>query len=160
MPCVACDQNTATRGCGDCKRLLYCSQACAAAHWETHLIECGYWLENIDQTTRDNASFRRVLYTTSTQQLVVMYLKPGEDVGVEVHPKTTQFVRVVRGSGEAMMGRGLSDLGPGSVVMIPPGTRHNLWADQESGGLWFYTIYSPPEHDANTHQKQKTPDVK
>ena len=153
--CISCDSAYARQRCGDCKQLLYCSYVCAQTHWESHKIGCGFWIPNIDVTTAENSSFRKVLYTTSTQQLVVMYLKPGQDIGMEAHPRTTQFVRVVRGTGEAVMGRGISPLEDASIVMVPPGVRHNIIASEKGRGLWLYTIYSPPEHAEDTHQEEK-----
>jgi mannose-6-phosphate isomerase-like protein (cupin superfamily) len=168
--CVTCNSHTRIAECAGCHALLYCSQGCAQIDWNAgHSAKCvpvrcasvgcgdGFSDLNLDDTTARNAHYRQVLYTTDTQQLVVMHLRPGEDVGTEVHPETTQFVRVVRGSGEAMMGRGLSQLSEGSAIMVPPGVRHNVWASKDGQGLWFYTLYSPPEHPVDTLQERKPP---
>lgn len=161
--CVACKRSERVAECTGCGELLYCSEECSINAWiDGHSAACGtlrvghgFWDANLDTTTARNAHYRRVLYTTSTQQLVLMRLRPGEDVGTEVHPETTQFVRVVRGEGRAMMSRSITEMVPGSAVMVPPGTRHNVWASAKGPGLWFYTLYSPPEHPEDALQERK-----
>ena len=59
---------------------------------------------NIESKTEENDNFREVLFTGPHSQLVVMALKPGEDIGLEIHPDTDQFIRVEEGTGRAMIG--------------------------------------------------------
>ena len=40
---------------------------------------------DIENDTIKNKNFRQVLYTGNNMQLVVMSLKPGEDIGDEIH---------------------------------------------------------------------------
>ena len=54
---------------------------------------------NISDLTEKNSDFRRVLYTGKNLQLVLMSLKPGEDIGEEVHDNVDQFFRIEEGSG-------------------------------------------------------------
>lgn len=103
---------------------------------------------NIENATLRNNRFRKVLYTTPTMQLVLMSLKPGEEIGSEVHPYTTQFIRVESGSGIAIMGNERKRLRDGISVVIPPGTRHNVTNTSKTEPLKLYTLYSPPEHPA------------
>ena len=100
---------------------------------------------NIERTTLDNTYFRQVITTSPTMQLVVMSLIPGEDIGYEVHPYVTQFIRVEAGRGVARIGDEYYDLQPNSAVFIPL----NVWHDIINIGdedLKLYTIYSPPNH--------------
>ena len=60
------------------------------------------YVHSIEKAAQQNATFRTVLYTAKNCQLVVMSLKPGEDIGVEVH-KLDQFFRVEEGEGKAVL---------------------------------------------------------
>ena len=148
-----CDQGKERRGrCNLCSTPL-----CGAACFQKHVaIGCGFYLPDLGERTVENDAFLRVLMTTSTQQLTVMYLSPGEDIGTEIHPKTTQSVRVEKGNGWASVDRGLYKLAEESWVTIPPGNEHNIWADKDGGGLWLYSIYSPPHHPAGAVYQLKT----
>jgi len=99
---------------------------------------------NIEQATKENNNFRKVLYTAKNSQLVVMSLKPKEDIGEEVH-HLDQFIRVEKGKGRAVLNGVEHDIEDGSAVVIPAGTRHNIINTGE-GSMKLYTIYSPPEH--------------
>lgn len=105
-----------------------------------------YYNENIEETTIENENFRTVLYTDPRLQLVVMSLKPGEEIGMEVHNELDQFVRVEKGEGKAVLDGKEFALGDGSVVIVPKGTNHNIVNTSDSMPLKLYTIYSPPEH--------------
>ena len=56
---------------------------------------------NIEKDTIKNRNFRKVLYTGKNSQLVLMSLKPKEDIGMEVHPDNDQFLRFEGGRGRA-----------------------------------------------------------
>ena len=89
-----------------------------------------------------------------------MHLKPVEDIGAEVHPHTTQSLRVEKGKGYATVERGLYQLEKESWLTIPPARQHNVWADEKGPGLWIYVIYSPPEHPVRLVQETKPPSEK
>lgn len=99
---------------------------------------------NIEKATEDNDNFRKVLYTAKHSQLVVMALKPGEEIGEEVHSHLDQFLRIEEGNGKAVLDGVEHDIEDGSAVVVPAGTRHNFISGAE--GMKLYTIYSPPEH--------------
>lgn len=103
---------------------------------------------NIKDITLENNYYRQVLSTTPTQQLVVMSLKPKEEIGLEVHPYTTQFIRIEQGKGIAIMDDTYCDIEDDDAIVIPPNTYHNI---KNTGNipLKLYTIYSPPEHPYN-----------
>jgi mannose-6-phosphate isomerase-like protein (cupin superfamily) len=111
------------------------------------------WSANIEEATNDNTTFRTVLFTGKTLQLTVMSLKPGEEIGLEVHEDRDQFIRVEKGRARVVMGpakdrldetRELSD---DWAVIVPSGTWHNVINDGD-GELKLYSLYAPPEHPA------------
>lgn len=104
---------------------------------------------NISNITESNIYFRRVLATTPTMQLVVMSLAPGEDIGFEIHPYITQFIRVEKGNGIAIINKQQYNLSDGSAIIIPMETEHNIINTSTNELLQLYTIYSPPNHPKN-----------
>lgn len=114
----------------------------------------GYHVD-INQRTEDNEYFREVLFTGPLSQLVVMALKPGEDIGQETHPNTDQFIRVEEGTGKAMIGGQEYELQDGSAIVIPAGAEHNVINTSAHESLKLYTVYTPPEHADGTIHKTK-----
>ncbi len=112
---------------------------------------------NIEKETLDNKYFRKVLFTNKKQQLAVMSLPKYTDIGLEKHSKISQFIRVESGSGVALFknkGKIIKTrIKEGSVVIINPGTSHNIIAGRN--GLKLYTIYSPPNHPKDCIQIMK-----
>lgn len=102
------------------------------------------YVQDIEAIAIGNEDFRKVLYTASNCQLVVMALKPKEEIGAEVH-KLDQFFRVEEGHGEAVLDGVRTALQAGSAVVVPAGARHNI-INTGSESLKLYTIYSPPNH--------------
>ena len=103
------------------------------------------FVTELEQATLENTDFRRVLYTAKHSQLVLMSLKPGEDIGAEVHT-LDQFIRVEAGQGKAMLGSAEHALSDGSCVVVPAGVTHNIINTSATLPLKLYTVYSPPEH--------------
>lgn len=98
---------------------------------------------DIESATLKNNKFRKILYTTRDLQVVLMSLRPDEEIGMEKH-NGTQFIRVESGSGRAIVKGRLYLLRDGSAITIDPNTNHNIIAGDR--GLKLYTIYSPPQH--------------
>jgi mannose-6-phosphate isomerase-like protein (cupin superfamily) len=112
------------------------------------------YVQDIEALAVKNEDFRRVLYTARFSQLVLMALKPKEDIGEEVHT-LDQFFRVEEGTGEAVMEGVRTPIRPGFAVVVPAGTRHNI-VNTGSGPLKLYTLYSPPNHrDGVVHRTRK-----
>lgn len=111
--------------------------------------------DNIEQSTLQNNYYRRVIYTTPEMQLVYMSLRPQEEIGMEKHPQTTQFIRIESGTGLAVIGTHSYLLKDGIAVIIPPNTDHNIINISSTNKLKLYTLYSPPEHSPNTLIKSK-----
>ena len=102
------------------------------------------YVHRIEKAALKNKTFRTVLYTAKNCQLVVMSLKPGEDIGEEVH-KLDQFLRVEKGKGKAVLDGVEHRIKPGFAILVPAGTRHNL-INGPSGRMKLYTLYAPPNH--------------
>lgn len=100
----------------------------------------------IERATLDNNSFRKVLYTSKHSQLVLMTLRPGEDIGMEVHPNNDQFFRFEEGQGECVIDGNVYAVEGGDAVVIPAGAEHNVINTSSKDALKMYTIYSPPHH--------------
>ncbi|MGV3504680.1 MAG: cupin domain-containing protein [Adhaeribacter sp.] len=101
---------------------------------------------NIEKATLENANFRKVLYTAKNMQLVLMSLKPGEEIGEETHPDNDQFFRFEGGTGKCLVDGHEYDVKDGDVVIIPAGARHNVKNVDNASALKMYTIYAPPHH--------------
>lgn len=109
---------------------------------------------NIEKAAGENNNFRKVIYTARYSQLVLMSLKPGEDIGEEVHD-LDQFFRIEKGEGKAILNGAEYPLADGSAVVVPAGTKHNI-VNTSSGEMKLYTIYSPPEHrDGVVHSSKE-----
>jgi len=100
----------------------------------------------IERETRKNADFRRVLYTGKHSQLVLMSLKPGEEIGEETHEDVDQFFRFEAGVGNVIIDGVEHRVKDGNGVIVPAGARHNVVNTSKRANLKLYTIYSPPEH--------------
>ena len=102
------------------------------------------FVKNIEGMATHNEEFRKVLYTATNCQLVLMALKPQEEIGAEVH-KLDQFFRVEQGSGEADLDGVRTPISTGFAVLIPAGTRHNI-VNTGNESMKLYTLYAPPNH--------------
>src|ERR1035437_4212145 len=102
------------------------------------------FVQDIEGLAVKNDEFRRVLYTAKQSQLVLMALKPKEEIGAEVH-KSDQFFRVEEGIGEAVLDGVRTAIRAGFAVVVPGGTNHNI-INTGSAPLKLYTLYSPPNH--------------
>ena len=102
------------------------------------------YVQDIESVAIENGDFRRVLYTARNCQIVVMALKPKEDIGAEVH-KLDQFFRVEQGHGEVVLDGVKTAIQAGYAVVVPAGTMHNI-INTGTEPMKLYTIYSPPNH--------------
>lgn len=102
------------------------------------------FIKNIEDLALYNDDFRQVLYTSKNCQLVIMALKPKEEIGMEVH-QLDQFFRVEEGNGEAILDGVRTDIHEGFAVLVPAGTNHNI-INTGSVPLKLYTLYAPPNH--------------
>jgi mannose-6-phosphate isomerase-like protein (cupin superfamily) len=110
---------------------------------------------NIEKDTLRNKNFRKVLYTSKHSQLVVMSLKPKEDIGMETHPENDQFLRFEGGRGRVEIDGNKYTVKDGDAVIIPAGAKHNVTNMSSTEALQLYTIYSPPHHKDGIVRKTK-----
>ena len=110
---------------------------------------------NLEAETRKNTDFRRVLYTGNYSQLVLMRLRPGEEIGEETHDDVDQFFRFEEGEGLVTIDNTKHTVKDGSGVIVPSGAKHNVINTSKSADLKLYTIYSPPEHQDKVVRKTK-----
>ena len=112
------------------------------------------FVTNIEKESIENGDFRKVLYTSKNLQLVLMSLRPMEDIGEEVH-ELDQFFRVEAGVGKSVLNGEERELQDGSIVIIPAGTMHNIINTSADQFLKLYTLYSPPNHRDGVVHKTK-----
>ncbi|MEI6519230.1 MAG: cupin domain-containing protein [bacterium] len=120
---------------------------------ENVIVKKGF-VQNIEKVAIKNDDFRRVLYTSTQSQLVLMALKPNEEIGMESH-KSDQFFRVEKGSGEVIINGVKTSIQAGFAVVVPGGAKHNI-INTGKDSMKLYTIYSPPNHrDGVVHHTRK-----
>ncbi len=113
------------------------------------------FVENIEKLSLENEYFRKVLYTAKNSQLVIMSLKPNEDIGEEVH-QLDQFIRCEAGVGKAVLNGVEYAISDGFAVVIPSGVKHNIVNTSSDQALKLYTFYSPPNRrDGVAHQTKE-----
>lgn len=110
--------------------------------------------DDIEEETIKNTNFRHVVYTGDYLQLVLMKLKPGEDIGVETHGND-QFFRFEKGTGEVHIDNNLYEVTDGSAVVVPAGAKHNVINTSPVNDLHMYTIYAAPHHLDGIQHKTK-----
>jgi len=109
---------------------------------------------NIEKDTIENINFRKVLFTAKNLQLVLMSLKPKEDIGEEIH-ENDQFFRFEKGKGKVIINNTEYSVKDGDSVIVPKGEKHNIINISDEEDLKLYTIYSPPHHKDGTIEKNK-----
>ncbi|MFL0373037.1 cupin domain-containing protein [Paenibacillus amylolyticus] len=115
---------------------------------------------NIDQAAKYNQKYRTALWTGNHFQVTLMSIPVGEDIGLEVHPTTDQFIRIEEGQGLVQMGGQKDKLDfqvmayDDYAIMIPAGKWHNI-INTGSVPLKVYVIYAPPEHPFGTVHETK-----
>lgn len=114
----------------------------------------GYHAPIMDLAVKNN-NFRKVLYTAVGGQLVVMSLKGGEEIGMEVHTDVDQFFWIVKGSAKTVLDGEEGSLSEGEVLIVPRGTMHNIINADNRCGLKLFTVYTPPNHPDGTVHKTK-----
>jgi len=109
----------------------------------------------IEKATQENLYFRKVLYTSAHSQLVLMSLKPLEEIGEEIHAENDQFFRFESGCGKCIIDDHEYEVRDGDAVIVPAGAKHNVINTDRSKELKMYTIYSPAHHKDGTIRTTK-----
>jgi mannose-6-phosphate isomerase-like protein (cupin superfamily) len=110
--------------------------------------------DNIEKDTLDNENYRKVLYTAKNMQLVLMTLKPGENIGMESH-ESDQFFRFEEGIGQCIINENKYDIKDGDSILVPGGAEHDIINTNDNEELKLYTLYSPPNHKDGVLFKDK-----
>lgn len=112
------------------------------------------FITNIEKETLENTDYRRVLYTSKYSQLVLMCIKPGQEIGNEMH-HLDQFIRVEQGKAKVVLNNSEEHIVEADfAIVIPRETWHNI-INASDTDLKIYSIYSPPEHKDKTIHKTK-----
>lgn len=109
----------------------------------------------LEKDTLANTFFRHVIFTAPHSQLVLMCLKPGEEIGMEVHPDNDQFLRFEEGEWKAVISDEKFSGEAGDCVIVPAGNYHNIINASKDKELKLYTVYSPAHHPDGTIHKTK-----
>jgi len=104
------------------------------------------YTSNIEKKTLKNKNFRKVLYTANHLQLVLMSLKPGEEIGEEIHETSDQFFRFEGGKGKCIIDGNEYQVKNDDVIIVPAGAKHNVINTHKKDALKMYTIYAEPQH--------------
>lgn len=110
--------------------------------------------QNLKKLVKENTNFRKVVFTGKHSQLVLMSLRPGEEIGEETHPTIDQIFTPVVGEGEAVVEGKVLSFKEHEILVVPAGTLHNI-RNTGREPLRFYTIYAPPAHADGTIHKTK-----
>lgn len=110
---------------------------------------------SIEKETIENENFRKVLYTGEHMQLVLMSLKPLEDIGLETHDENDQFFRVEKGNGKVVINETQYTVTDGDAIVVPAHSKHNVINTSPTEDLKLYTIYSPAHHQDGVVRKTK-----
>ncbi|MBU0572477.1 cupin domain-containing protein [Patescibacteria group bacterium] len=113
------------------------------------------YITDIEKETKENTNFRKVLFTGPHSQLVVMSLKPGEDIGEEIHSDVDQFIRIEEGEAKVVLDGEETEIKDDWATVIPAGAKHNIINTSQEKELKLYTIYTPAEHKDGTIHKTK-----
>lgn len=133
---------------------------------QMHTIQTGgaemnpFYTENIEELTKQNNDYRKVVYTGPNQQFVLMSIQPNDDIKMEVHENHDQFVRIEQGTGKAIIGNTEYKLKEDSALIVPAGVKHQIINTNQTIPLKLYTIYSPAEHPNDLVQTTNPDKVK
>lgn len=114
------------------------------------------FIDNIEKLTLENDNYRKVLYTAEHIQLVLMSLKPGDEIGLETHD-LAQFIRVEQGNGQVIIDGQTHSIEDDFAIIIPAGAEHNI-INTGDMDLKLYSLYAPPEHKDGVLHPTKSDD--
>jgi mannose-6-phosphate isomerase-like protein (cupin superfamily) len=127
-----------------------------------HLSDSGPnpFIFNTSELTKSNGAYRQTPWTGQHLQITLMNILPGDDIGMEIHEDTDQFICVVAGIGHARLGTSkdevtlMQGVSAGWAVVVPAGTWHDI-TNTGTENLKVYTIYAPIKHPHNTIHETK-----
>jgi mannose-6-phosphate isomerase-like protein (cupin superfamily) len=118
------------------------------------------YVVNINQAAKQNNRYRTTLWTGKHLQVTVMSISVGDDIGLEVHPVTDQFIRIEEGQGLVQMGDSKEKLEfqamayENYAIMVPAGKWHNV-INTGNRPLKVSVLYAPPHHPYGTVHETK-----
>ncbi len=116
------------------------------------------WVLNIEEATVNNQFYREAKWTGDYMQMVLMSLKPGEVINLELHNDIDQFIRIEQGEARVLMGETKENLlfdetvSDDWAIFIPAGYWHEV-RNTGNTDLKLYTIYTPAEHASGTRHE-------
>ncbi len=113
------------------------------------------YVVHLEGETKKNGLFRRVLYTGEHSQLVLMSIKPTDEIGMEAHKDNDQFFRIDSGEGKVVINGTEHIVKDGDGIVVPAGAKHNIVNTSSVADLRLYTLYSPPHHKDGTVHRTK-----
>lgn len=102
---------------------------------------------------KGNSFFQKEVYLDKNIQIVLMSLKPGEDIGEETH-RADQTTYFVEGQGSAVIGGKSSRVAAGQMIVIPQGSKHNI-LNKGTTDLKLFSVYAPPAEDPGVKHRTK-----
>lgn len=114
----------------------------------------GYFI-HMEEEVIANEAYRTVVYTGEHLQVVLMSLRPGEAIGLEVHHDNDQFFRCEDGVGKISINGNSYDISDGDVVVVPAGAEHDVLNVSPDRPLKLYTVYAPPHHKDQAKQQTR-----
>jgi mannose-6-phosphate isomerase-like protein (cupin superfamily) len=139
-------------GCAQTRRQATPSVSPAAAEGRAEAPSRQSFRTNVLRAAQENDAYRRVIFTGARTQLVLMAIPPAGDIGFETHGTVEQLIFIASGQGKATVGAVERPVGAGDVLVLAPGTRHNV-VNTGSEPLRIYTVYAPPNHiDGRVHR--------
>lgn len=115
---------------------------------------------NIFQAAQQNKNFRTAYWTGHHLQMTLMSIPAGEDIGLESHPDTDQYLRIEGGRGIVRMGARKDRMNFQRIVdkdtgiFVPAGTWHNI-INTGMQPLKISSVYAPPNHPRGTVHRTK-----
>jgi mannose-6-phosphate isomerase-like protein (cupin superfamily) len=106
---------------------------------------------DLENATLQNTNYRTVAWSGNYLQLTLMSIPVGEDIGLEAHPETDQFLRLDAGRGRVQMGPDKErlefdrEVQDGWAVLVPAGTWHNI-TNIGDEPMQVYAVYAPVHH--------------
>ena len=117
------------------------------------------YITNLSRVASENTNFRVVVHTTKKSQLVVMNIPVGGEIGEEKHAHVEQILSLQSGTGKTVLDGKETVVNVGDVIVVPPGTKHNL-TNVGTVPLVITTIYVPPNHlDGRVHATKEEADA-
>lgn len=132
----------------------YCEMRCKNEHGGE------VYVANTEKMAYKNRNFRESIWTGRYLQATLMSISCGDEIGVEMHSDTDQYIRVEYGNAIALTGTcehhlcQRQKLRQGEVIFIPAGTWHNI-INTGRCTLKLLSIYAPPHHPRCTVEKNK-----